>query len=451
VSDRAAPESYSLIRRLILGFGVSSAVLLITSVVILYLLLVNGIESEKNAILLDRIDAVDALLKSPAHGMEEIHRRIENEWPKRGGETVYVRLVDSHNQVIAESPEIPSDTHEFFDLRQKVEENAIGQNGPVVISAFTSNEQYSHFLSQFREISFLVTAFSVLASILIGWQIARQGMKPVHAVSKTVGNISSENLSARISLEGLPIELHGLAEAFNQSLKRIEESFQRLSRFSDDIAHELRTPINNMMGEVEVTLGRAREPEEYQDALSSTLEECGRLNRMIESMLFIARTDNFDYRLHAESIVVDTELKNILEFFEPIASEKSIQLAIINSDDVSLRVMAEPMLFQRAIGNLLSNAIRYTPENGKVCLKYAKVGSQIEISVEDSGIGIPEEDLENIFERFYRVDHSRTNQSGGFGLGLAIVKHILQIHGGRVIANSSVGIGSVFLTEWPCA
>ncbi len=448
-------KNWSLLRHLFLGFGISFVILMTTAVAILYFLLVNGLESEKRALMVDRTDAIDALLKSPAHGIEEINRRVKEEWPKRTGERVYLHVVDATGKVLAETPDFPSelqntgsDEHDFSRL-QKIVENPVGATAPVTISAFISKDQSSAFLAHFRKISLLVIAASTLASAAIGWLMARLGMKPIHSITNTIGRIRSDNLHERIVLDGLPVELHGLATAFNQSLNRIEDSFTRLSRFSADIAHELRTPINNMMGEIEVTLGRARAPADYAEVLASNLEECSRLNWMVESMLFLARTENLDYEIHAEPVGVAGELKNILEFFEPDADEKSISLELKTGDEPDLVVMAEPILFQRAIGNLVSNAIRYTPPGGAVILTYTKQEKMIQINVNDSGDGIAEEHLGKIFERFYRVDDSRNINSGGFGLGLAIVKSILQIHGGNVSAYSKVGKGTMIRTEWP--
>lgn len=154
--------------------------------------------------------------------------------------------------------------------------------------------------------------------------------------------------------------------------------------------------------------------------------------------------------MHTETLGVYEELRNILDFFEPDASEKLIRLTLENEPAVAaLTIMAEPILFQRAIGNLVSNAIRYTPIGGKVTVAYRQNESQVDIDVSDTGTGIATEHLEKIFERFYRVDHSRSIHSGGFGLGLAIVKSILHVHRGKVTAFSQVAKGTKIRTEWP--
>src|SRR5262249_4938413 len=233
---------------------------------------------------------------------------------------------------------------------------------------------------------------------------------------------------------------HQFASAFNAMLDRLEKAFDRLSRFSADIAHELRTPLNNLRGELDVALQKPRSPEEYVEAIGSGLEECGRLGRIIDSLLFVARAEDPQGQIDREMFDVGEEIGNIREFFEPVAHESGVQIV----SDVSAPIAANlnRPLFQRAIGNLVSNALAHTPAGGAVTLRARSEDGTIALEVADTGQGLPPDDLPHVFDRFYRADRSRTPTSGGIGLGLAIVKSIAELHRGAVEMESEPGKGT---------
>jgi two-component system heavy metal sensor histidine kinase CusS len=252
--------------------------------------------------------------------------------------------------------------------------------------------------------------------------------------------IRSTTLSERIVPSGLPSELSALAVTFNEMLDRLEESFGRLARFSGDIAHELRTPVNNLRGEAEVALGRPRSPEEYREVLGSCLEECGRLSRLIDSMLFLARADSSASWITPQPVNIGRELEAIREFYQEVASEGGVTLVVAPGDTIMAN--ADRTLFQRAIGNLVANALAHTPSGGRVTLAGTTVGQNVCVEVADTGSGIPAEDLPHIFEPFYRADRARSTFSGRVGLGLAIVSSIARLHRGSVTIDSQVGQGT---------
>ena len=222
-------------------------------------------------------------------------------------------------------------------------------------------------------------------------------------------------------------------------LDRLEASFMRLSQFSADLAHELRTPINNLRGEAEVALSKPRAIDEYRDILASSLEEYDRLSRMTDSLLFLAKADNA--QLSANLLIIDAghEVQKIINFYEALATEQGVQVTCEGKE----MIRADPGLFQRVVSNLLANALHYTPHGGKITFSIRQMpDGKIEVSCRDTGTGIGEEHLPRIFDRFYRTDPSRHAHPDGAGLGLAIVKSIIQLHQGDIAVHSAVGEGT---------
>jgi two-component system heavy metal sensor histidine kinase CusS len=230
-------------------------------------------------------------------------------------------------------------------------------------------------------------------------------------------------------------------------LSRLEDSFARLSRFSADLAHELRTPLNNLRGEAEVALSQARTMEEYREVLSSNLEEYDALRRIIDSLLFIARSESPEAEIRTERLEVGAELRALADFYEALASEKGVSIVLSCAEN--LEMCLDRTLFQRAVGNLLSNAITHTPAGGRVTLSAIADPSGVRVEVADTGQGIAREHIPHVFERFYRVDGVRTRASGGAGLGLSIVKTAVAMHGGEVNLSSDLGRGTLVTLSFP--
>jgi len=223
-------------------------------------------------------------------------------------------------------------------------------------------------------------------------------------------------------------------------LGRLETAFARLSQFSADIAHELRTPLNNMRGELDVALQKPRSAPEYEEIIGSCLEECGRLGRIIDSLLFLARSEDPATQIERERFDLAHELANIREFFEATAQEAGVTLNTELSGPLDIEWNRS--LFQRAIGNLVTNAIGHTPRGGTITLHACADASAVAVEVADTGCGISSEHLPYLFDRFYRTDHFRKAANGGFGLGLAIVKGIVELHGGSVSVASQLNRGT---------
>ncbi|MGB8919015.1 MAG: ATP-binding protein, partial [Candidatus Sulfotelmatobacter sp.] len=262
-------------------------------------------------------------------------------------------------------------------------------------------------------------------------------------------------LRERILPEGYPLELASLASTFNQMLDGLEESFERISRFSTDIAHDLRTPVNNIRGEAEVVLARARSADEYRDVIESCLEEAVRLSDLIGDLLFLARAESPLTQLRRERVNVGELLGGVREYYEASAADGGILLTTKVGDKPVVAELDRTLL-QRAVGNLVSNALTHTPRGGVVVLgtniDFSNADfSRIRIEVSDTGVGIPPEALPRVFDRFFRVDSSRSQGSGGTGLGLAIVQSIALLHGGNVEISSQPGQGTRVTLHMPAS
>ena len=266
-------------------------------------------------------------------------------------------------------------------------------------------------------------------------------------IATTARRIGSTNLRERIRPEGYPFEMASLAGTFNQMLDRLEESFDR-SRFSADIAHDLRTPVNNIRGEAEVVLVRPRTAGEYRDVIESCLEEAVRLSNLIGDLLFLARADSPLTSLRREWVNVGELLGEVREYYEASAADGGVRLTATVADEPVIAELDRSLL-QRAVGNLVSNALAHTPCGGAVVLETNVDCAMIRIKVSDTGVGIPSDALPKAFDRFPRVASSRSQGSGGTGLGLAIVKSIALLHGGNVEIASEPGQGTQVTFHMP--
>jgi two-component system heavy metal sensor histidine kinase CusS len=259
-------------------------------------------------------------------------------------------------------------------------------------------------------------------------------------VAETARHIESTTLNERIHAEGYPAEVRVLAQAFNAMLERLEESFARLSRFSADIAHELRTPVSNIRGEAEVALARIRTPDEYTEVLGSCLEESVRLSELIESLLFLARSESPGEHLKRTRQDIGLLLADLQDYYDAKAADLGVTLTANAAPGLLADV--DRTLLQRSLANLVSNALAHCSPGDRVQLTAQRQEGSIRIDVLDSGSGIPVDALPRVFDRFYRADPARSRNSGGAGLGLAIVRQIVFLHGGDVHIASEAGRGT---------
>lgn len=279
------------------------------------------------------------------------------------------------------------------------------------------------------------------------WWVVHRGLKPLRALRRVAESISARDLSHRMKVQGLPEELSDLAHAVNFMLHRLDSDVQQLAQFSDDLAHELRSPMNNLMGTAQVTLSRERPPQEYKQVLESCTEELERLSRMVSQMLFLASVSQPSAPLTFSSVDLQDEAYKVSELFAISAEEKKMSVEVSGEG----RVLGDKLMIQRAISNLLSNAIRHGSPGSIVTLGLSTLADEVILAVNNVGEGIEAEHLPRLFDRFYRVHPSRSRQQGGTGLGLAIVRSIMSLHEGRVTVSSELGRITTFSLIFPKA
>lgn len=308
-------------------------------------------------------------------------------------------------------------------------------------------------LDHYRDKLHLAGAAGVVLACLLGYLLIRAALRPVRDIAASAGSVTVDRLHTRISVARVPRELETLVASLNAMLQRMEDGFQRQSRFTADLAHDMRTPLGNMRGATEVALARPRSREEYEALLASNLEECDRLSRMIENVLFLARAEHPQFVKHMRSFDVVQELTHIAEYFEGVAEEANVTVSVTGRGMLT----ADLELFRRAVNNLLVNAIRYTPPRGRITLDAQAGERQMQIVVANEGEPVAPEHLKRIFDRFYRVDPSRSTlrpsgatheATGSAGLGLAIVRTIMELHNGTVRATSDAS-GTRFILTFP--
>lgn len=466
---RPPKVSWSLAARLTAWNAGSAFALVLAATGFLYWTLVGSLDREDDHLLADQVRVLRGVLVERPGDWEAVRREAEEEFENRRHTQVYVRLLGDDGEVLVETPGMgpllspavfPAPVGEpergsdlravngrsFRGLAVRLDVPLKGRPGGVIQVAM-DRSQGLELLGQYRKNLWAVLGVALVACAAAGYQIARRGIRPVHLVTDTARRINPANLGERITADGLPAELLALAATFNRMLDRLEQSFTRLSRFSADIAHELRTPVNNLRGEMEVALRKPRNPQEYQEVLGSGLEECGRLARLIDSLLFLARAENPQTQVAKEALDLGAELAAVREFYEAAASEKGVKLAV--GVDAALHADLNRPLFQRAVCNLVANAVAHTPPGGAVTLTATDHGTSAEVEVSDTGCGIPAGHLPHVFDRFYRADPVRSSSSGNVGLGLAIVKSIAELHGGEVRIASEVGQGTRVTISFP--
>jgi len=262
-------------------------------------------------------------------------------------------------------------------------------------------------------------------------------------MTRSLERTGPTHLNERVAQTGWPRELQPLAVAFDDMLARLEVSFTRLSQFSADLAHELRTPIANILGEAQVALTRDRTPDEYREVIESTIAECERLSGIVDNLLFVARADAAREPIQRKQFDGRAAMEKIATFYRTIADDRHVAINCAGEGEI----YGDPVLFSRAVSNLVDNGLRFTPDGGAIQISIAARATHSEVAVNDSGCGIPSEHLPRVFDRFYRVDSSRS--SAGAGLGLALVKSIVDLHGGSARIESEVDRGTTVTVTFP--
>lgn len=306
---------------------------------------------------------------------------------------------------------------------------------PLVTAVAVELTRHESFMESFKLTLWVAVGTAAVLTAVLGWFAARRGLAPLKEMRLRAADITAHRLDQRLSVTAIPVELAEVAETLNGMLERLQSSFRRLSDFSSDLAHELRTPVSNLLTQTQVTLSKPRDTEEYREVLASNAEELERLSRTVADMLFLAKAENHLLIPHQEQVNLADEVRSLLEFYEVVLEEKGIRAGCSGN----ATVMGDRIMLRRAISNLLSNAIRHTPPQGAISVEVGETEQTALLDVTNTGDTIAPEHLVRIFDRFYRADASRRHSGDGAGLGLPIVKSIVEAHGGRVAVTSAKG------------
>jgi heavy metal sensor kinase len=320
---------------------------------------------------------------------------------------------------------------------------------PLEIWSARSAERVEAELAELLWIMLLSVPAAIAVSAFGGYLLARRALLPVQRMTAKAAEMSAERLGERLPVENPGDELGHLALTFNQTFDRLENSFEQMRRFTADASHELRTPLTAMRTLGEVSLREDRPGETYRDTISSMLEETDRLRHLVDSLLTLSRADAGQLRLSRARIELQPLIERVVEHLEVLAEDKGQTIKVELTP--GLAVQADETALRQALINLVDNAIKYSPNGKRIHIRARARGDRAEIEVSDEGIGISSEDLPRIFDRFFRVDPSRTRDQGGTGLGLSISRWAVEASGGSIVASSELGKGASFKISLPCA
>src|SRR5215471_506864 len=404
----------SIAFQLILLFTLAAALLLACGLGLFYSIVAHHAFAEDNAVLADKLFALSADLRE--NGPEIFSEELTAH--RAGQHTPYwIRILDSQGRAIAETPEMdrliptqifPVAREPAEAIRTRKDYRSAGKLFSLVsFTEHSGGESYTLQVAQDRSsdeqveknfaLVFLTVLFGgVVASALIAIIVTRRGLRPVREMTESLGRIGPDQLKERIGSTGWPRELQPLANAFDEMLKRLDDSFTRLSQFSADLAHELRTPIANMLGEAQVALSRDRSSADYRETIESTVAECERLSRIVDNLLFVARADSAREPVERKRFDARAAVEKIATFYQTIADDHHVEIRCKGEGQIS----ADPALFERAVGNLVDNALRFTPERGSIEISLEKRPTEFEVAVSDNGSGIAPEHLPRVFDRF---------------------------------------------------
>jgi len=454
----------SIAGRLTFWYALLSVVLIATAGGALYWVLTQRLHDEDDRLLVGKIAEVRAVLVLHPDDPSALQEEVQHESDTLPG--IFIRVKNAQGEVIAESPvtgKVYDDEGLFATgiLEGNQARSLVARDGGkyrVLSGGFELGTRYyrvdaalsltkeERLLADYRRvlISFLAAALAI--ALAAGFLIARRGLRPVYRLAAIVDELGPSQLHRRVGQEAWPAEVKPLAINFDRLLARLEESFGRISRFSADIAHELRTPLHVLRGEVELALNKERSLVDYRACLESAADEYDRLSRMVDALLFLARSEQPDAHIERQTLDIGKEVTAVFDFYQAMADEQGVGLAFHGEGTV----MADSGLLRRALGNLVANSLQHTPSGGRVTIEVqAQPDQALALVVRDTGQGIAAADLPHVRDRFYRADKARHRREQGTGLGLAIVQSIMQLHGGTVAIQSQIDQGTSVTLTFP--
>ncbi|MXS85537.1 HAMP domain-containing protein [Nitrosomonas sp. HPC101] len=452
---------------LAMWYALLSSVLIILFSLVMYSVLKEKMRSDDEQLLAGRIAELRAILSQHASDYSRLREEIEREASTSPG--IYLQVLDGKGVVIAETggsvakriPDIPIRPETWtagsgFDwIAEDGNSYRIMSSHLVLDQRFTVHAAIDRtnnemLLADFWRLLSIVGLLVVVIAVAMSYGIARKGLRPISRLAAVMDQLDVHRLSHRVNEEPWPEELQPLAQMFDGLLSRLEVSFSRLSQFSADIAHELRTPLHILRGEAELTLTRAASVETYRASIESAADEYDRLSCMVDALLFLARSEQPDTHIDRQVLDARQEVVAVFDFYQAMADEQDITFTCLGEGTIS----ADSALLRRALGNLVANALRHTPDGGRITVEIRPQPEHtITLIVSDTGYGIPPEDLPRVLERFYRADvaRPRQGQGAGSGLGLAIVQSIMHLHGGTISIHSAIDHGTAVTLMFPSA
>ena len=428
-------DNSSLASRLVLLFALGSALILAGVGYAMYHALGMRLVANEDAEVTGKARAVEEIL-SQIDSVAALEAQIDR---IRGISIGHPHLnigLQLDGRWLIELPPKVKDTGRKFVMHQVKRTLPGTQNAVVDVTLAIETTETQELLRDHALVAAAVATVGTLASALLAWFIVRAGLAPLAELAARAEEITAQRLRARLDLRDAPREVYGLADSINRMLQRLEESFQALEEFSADIAHELRTPLNNLLLQTQVTLGRPRSADEYREALHSNLDELERMQRMVADMLFLARADRGMLEVGGQEIELGVEALMAADYFEAAAAEREQSIEV----EGTATIHADRSLLRRALNNLLSNAVRYSPRGSRIGVAIQRDPQFVIVTVTNPSETIPAQELERLFKRFTRRDTSRGRDGEGSGLGLAIVDSIMKLQGGTLKAESANGI-----------
>lgn len=400
----------------------------------------HGIEAVKNA----------AAIEAESEGPERMYYRIFSRSHKELGasdlstwddlnltRTGLYQLSEKDNFIFL-SVDIPNHPYDIRIMNANIEPDLILQIG-------VSLEKSAYFIEAFRKIFTISMIVVLLIAAGVGWFLAKRALVGVEEVTRAAVQISEGTLDLRVPIKARGHEIENLAQTFNQMLDRIQALISEIREITDNIAHDIKSPITRMRGIAELTLNTSTADNNSKALASSFVEDCDRLLHQIDTMLDISETEAGATKLNLKKANIAAVIQDAIELFEPAAEEKRLTVSLKTPKNCYARVDIQSL--QRMVANLLDNAFKYTPSGGTITIAVKNSESKVDIVIRDTGIGISQDDLPHIFKRLYRCDTSRSQP--GFGLGLSLALAIAKSHGGGITAESSPGKGSTFTITLP--